>query len=166
MSVIWRKAWRDLANNKLRTLLVVLSIAVGVFALGLIFGVHGVMGERMTEDHRATYPAHLVFWGGPFDQSVIDLVLRDPCVADAGGEIQASIRWKLEGDADWNDGDLVARPNYAAQHMELIELLEGQWPEERVLAIERQSARYFGITSGTEIIVELGQRERRLWAKP
>ncbi len=32
----WRKVLRDLWSNKTRTLLVVLSIAVGVFAVGTI----------------------------------------------------------------------------------------------------------------------------------
>ena len=32
----WRKILRDMGNNKTRTLLVVLSIAVGVFAVGVI----------------------------------------------------------------------------------------------------------------------------------
>ena len=162
MGVIWRKAWRDLAHNRLRTALVVLSIAVGVFALGLIFGAKEVIRDCMTEDHRATQPAHVVFWGGPFDQDVVDTVLQEPGVADADGRIQASIRWKLEGDVDWRDGDVVARADYDAQHMELVDLLEGHWPEDRVLAIERQSSRHFGIAPGTEIILEVGQRERRL----
>jgi hypothetical protein len=35
---ILRKVWGDLARNKARTLLAVLSIAAGVFALGLAFG--------------------------------------------------------------------------------------------------------------------------------
>jgi hypothetical protein len=33
--VIWLHLWRDMAQHKARTLLAVLSIAVGVFALGL-----------------------------------------------------------------------------------------------------------------------------------
>ena len=34
MSVIWYKFWSDLWYNKARTLLAVLSIAAGVFAIG------------------------------------------------------------------------------------------------------------------------------------
>ena len=34
----WRKVLRDLWSNKTRTLLVVLSIAVGVFAIGMVGG--------------------------------------------------------------------------------------------------------------------------------
>ena len=33
----WRKVWADLWGNKLRTLLVVLSISVGVFAVGMVY---------------------------------------------------------------------------------------------------------------------------------
>ena len=38
MSVIWHKVWFDLWSNKIRTMLAVLSIAVGVFAIGAVFG--------------------------------------------------------------------------------------------------------------------------------
>ena len=43
MSIVWRKVWRDLWRNKLRTLLVVFATAAGVLALGLVFGMSGVM---------------------------------------------------------------------------------------------------------------------------
>ena len=45
MSVIWHKVWRDLVHAKARTALVVLSIAAGVFALGLVFGARDA-GQR------------------------------------------------------------------------------------------------------------------------
>ena len=38
MGVIWQKVWSDLWSNKVRTMLAVLSIAVGVFAVGAVFG--------------------------------------------------------------------------------------------------------------------------------
>ena len=38
MGVIWHKVWSDLWDNKARTMLAVLSIAVGVFAVGPILG--------------------------------------------------------------------------------------------------------------------------------
>lgn len=162
MSVIWRKVWRDLAHNKLRTLLAVLSTAVGVFALGLVFGMSGVMHTRMTEDHQATIPAHITFWGGPFDQAIVDAVLREAGLADAEGELLASFRWKLEGETYWRDGNLVARADCDAQRMNLIDLVDGHWPAGRALAVERQSSWYFDILPDTTIIVEFGKRGRRL----
>jgi len=162
VGTMWHKAWRDMAHNKLRTILVVLSTAVGVFALGLVFGLSGVMRTRMTEDHQATVPAHLTFWGGPFDDDVTEAVLDEPGVADAEALMSVSIRWKLEGETDWRDGEMIARADYGAQRMNLVSLLDGPWPEEHVVAVERQSARHFGVPAGTDIIVEREQREQRL----
>ena len=66
MHTTWRKVWRDLLHNKLRSTLVIVSTAVGVFALGLVFGLAGVMRERLAEDYKATIPPHINFWRGPF----------------------------------------------------------------------------------------------------
>jgi putative ABC transport system permease protein len=38
MNTMWRKIWRDLWSNKSRTLQVVLIIAMGAFAIGMIVG--------------------------------------------------------------------------------------------------------------------------------
>jgi putative ABC transport system permease protein len=81
MGVVWRKAWRDLAHSKVRTLLVVLSTAVGVFALGLVFGMCDAIRAWMAEDYRAAAPAHISFWSSSFsfDQDVVDMIRREWC---------------------------------------------------------------------------------------
>ena len=58
MGVIWHKVWYDLWHNKLRTLLVILSIAVGVFALGATFGMVEQMLPAMDAAHRSSFPSH------------------------------------------------------------------------------------------------------------
>jgi putative ABC transport system permease protein len=166
MSIIWRKVWRDLWGNKFRTLLVVLSTAVGVFALGLVFGLSYVMRTRMTESHRAGVPAHVTLGTSTFDQDVVDTVLDVPGVADAEGETWASVRWKSEGEAEWRDGIMIARADYEAQRMNLLDLLDGEWPGhsgvERALAAERMTSRHYNVPLGTTILVEFGRSERRL----
>ncbi|MCP4541376.1 MAG: FtsX-like permease family protein [Chloroflexi bacterium] len=163
MNVTWRKAWRDLAHNKLRTLLAVLSTAVGVFALGFVFGLSGVTRDRMTTNHQATIPAHINLWGRSFDHETIQAVMREPGVADAELEIyRVPFRWKLAGETEWHDGRLCARDDYAAQRMDLIDLLDGHWPVGRQLAVERQSSNFLGVSTGDVIIVEFGHGEREL----
>jgi putative ABC transport system permease protein len=162
MGAIWSKVWRDLVHNKARTVLVVLSTAVGVFALGLTFGLSGVMSERMTATHRETITAHIIFSGGPFTQETVDAIRREPGVLDTQGEIDTSIRWKLPGEDEWRRADLIARADYEAQRMELLRLLDGRWPEERVLGAERLAAAYYGVEPGSTILVEFGQREREV----
>lgn len=162
MSVIWGKVWRDLAHNKTRTFLVVLSTTVGVFALGLVFGMSGIMRVRMTEDHRASIPAHINFQTSPFDQEVVEGVRREPGVADVAGETLTSVRWRLEGETEWRDGTLNARDDYAAPRMYRVDLLNGHWPGEHTLAVESQTSEHFNIPLGATIFVEYGGHEQRL----
>ena len=170
MGVVWLKVWRDLACNKARTLLAVLSTAVGVLALGLVFGLSGMLQSRIMESHRASIPAHITFWGGPFSREAVDAAQREPGIIAVEGETRVSFRWKLQGEAEWRDGDLVARADYDAQRMNVLRLRDGCWPDEptnrlptrRALAMECLSAQYFDVRAGTTILVELGERERRV----
>ena len=162
MSIVWRKVWRDLWRNKLRTLLVVFATAVGVFALGLVFGMSGVMRARMTESHQASRAPHIEMYTSRFDQDVVDAMLREPGVVDAEGEVRVSFRWKLEGEVDWRDGTVIARGDYDEQHMYPIELLDGNWPAEQTLGVERMSAAYYHLPIGTTVLVESGRHQRRL----
>jgi len=159
MSVIWRKVWRDLWNNKLRTFLVVLATTTGIFSLGMIFGLSSVMTVRLAEDHQAYIPPHLSFRTDLFDKSLIDAISREPGVVVAEGEIRADFRWRLEGEVDWRPGTLIGRDDYETQAMYLIDLLDGTWPVKRTLAVERLSSSYFDLPIGTRILVEVGQRE-------
>ena len=165
--LILRKVWGDLAHNKARTLLAVLSIAAGVFAVGLAFGALGVMRAYIEQDKLATKPADLTFRAGALDQDafhqdLIDAALRRPGVADAEGETTVPLRWKLEREKNWRNGVLVARTDYDAQRIALIELLEGLWPARHTLAVERKSSQYFAVPLGATILVESGQGERGL----
>lgn len=47
LSPRWRKVLRDLWSNKTRTALVVLSIAIGVFAIGMITGARVIMNRDL-----------------------------------------------------------------------------------------------------------------------
>jgi putative ABC transport system permease protein len=177
MGVVWHKVWRDLANNKARTGLVVISTAVGVLALGLVFGLSGVMRARLTAVHREAVPAHIVFQGGPFSPEIVQAIGRERGVSSAEGEIVVPIRWKFadgeavrveDGQQGWRDGQLVVRADYDRQRMELLRLSEGSWPggrephtAERVVGIDRLSAMHFGADLGTAVLIESGQRGRR-----
>ncbi|MBN1319009.1 MAG: FtsX-like permease family protein [Anaerolineales bacterium] len=163
MSVVWKKVWRDLflKSNRLRTLLVVLSTAVGIFALGLVFGLYGMLRDRMTESHRATKSPHLIFYSSAFSDEIVQSVLREEGVADAERVISSSIRWRLPDEEKWQNGDLIAREDYEGQRMALVTIQEGQWPIDG-FAVERQSSKYYDVPLGSDVIVEVGHYEHQL----
>ncbi|HDQ71151.1 MAG TPA: FtsX-like permease family protein [Chloroflexi bacterium] len=165
MSIIWRKVWRDLWHNKLRTCLAILSIGIGVFALGFVQGTSGVLATQLTESHWASVPPHLSFHGmGRFDQDVVDAILRESEVASAEGDISVPFRWKLAGEEDWREGTIMARVDYEAQQMNRFELVAGDWPGQagRALAVERMTSSHFDVPLGSTVIVKRGPYERQL----
>ncbi len=162
MSVTWRKLWRDMTHNKARTVLAVLATAVGVFALGLTFGLSGVMREVMTESHKAVLPDQITFYGGPFSQEAVDALLEEQNVVAVEGERNAMLHWKLEGEQDWRNGYLFTRSDYENQNVYLVGQVAGEWPGEDDLVVERLASEYFGIPSASIVIVETPDGEQQL----
>jgi putative ABC transport system permease protein len=159
VSVVWRKVWRDLAHNRARTILVVLSIAAGVFALGLVLGTSGLVRAGLAREDVVSQPAHIIFRGERLDQETVQAALREPGVADAELEMVTIVRWRLPEEAEWQHGVLVAREDYSAQRVGLVELMEGNWPGQNTLVVELQTSRSFDIPLGTSIVVESGAGE-------
>ncbi len=62
MGVIRYKIWRDLWENKGRTVQVVLIIAMGAFAIGTIIGSSALMREAMTASWQASSPSMINLW--------------------------------------------------------------------------------------------------------
>ncbi|HEY4721748.1 MAG TPA: hypothetical protein VII92_07875, partial [Anaerolineae bacterium] len=89
MSIGLRKILRDLWRSKGRTLLAILSIFIGVFAIGTTSGLGDLMPARMISSYRETNPAHIVMYlsGGVSDDDVIGLS-RTPGVLGIEGEGQ------------------------------------------------------------------------------
>lgn len=163
MSITWRKIWRDLLHNKSRTVLAVISTAVGIFALGLVFGMADTLSTRLDEDYRASQPAHINLYPNTgFGDEVLETIRYEDGIADADSRLSSGVKWKLEGESDWRNGSLAALDDYGDQKMDLVYLEEGAWPAVSVLAVEKQTAPYFNIPIGSTIVIKTSGRDLRL----
>lgn len=160
MSVIWNKVFRDLAQNRSRTLIIILSTMIGVYALGLVFGLSDHLIDHMAQNQRLSSPSHIVFQGGIFSKGFVEAVGEQKYVTAVNGEKRLPIRWKFDGEEDWRQGLLIARDDYEEQVMNFIELEEGSWPGKRKFAVERQTANYLNVQMGGGILIEYGRSER------
>ena len=52
----WRKVLHDLVDNKSRTVLVVVSIIIGVFSIGVISGAYAIISHDMSASSAAGDP--------------------------------------------------------------------------------------------------------------
>ncbi|HXV42274.1 MAG TPA: FtsX-like permease family protein [Anaerolineae bacterium] len=163
MSVIWRKVWFDLWHNKVRTLLAVLSIAAGVFAIGAVFGMVDQLLSGMDRAHQAIIPSHIsMVLTERIDQATADRLKNIEGVEDIEVSNSVTIRYKLKPEEEWRAGLLEMRDDYEEQTYDLLQLKEGTWPEKDNLAIERLSSQFFGINIGDEVIFELDKTDRAL----
>lgn len=163
MGVIWVKIWFDLWHNKSRTLLAVLSIAAGVFAVGAIFGMSDLLISNLDRSHQAVLPTHInVHLDTPVDRDTL-LNLKDvPGVEDIEPYNSVSVLYKIHpGDETWRQGVIQMRDNYDAQKYELLQLRAGHWPEARnEISVERMAAQFLDVGIGDSITFKVDDKER------
>ena len=80
MTTLWKKIWTDLWSNKARTLLAALSIAVGVFAVGLIVTSSTIVKKDMETDYLAVNPHTVRIYTQNFDAEILHGLANTPGV--------------------------------------------------------------------------------------
>ncbi len=81
----FRKILSDLRANKTRTLLTILTIAVGVFAIGFVIGVSAIFMPDMNADYQSANPHSAIILSEPFGDPLVDAIRKVPGVAQAEG---------------------------------------------------------------------------------
>ena len=162
MGVIWHKIWFDLWNNKTRTLLAILSITAGVFAVGAIFGMSDMLLKNMDKSHFAVLPTHInVHLDEAIERDIILNLKEVPGVEDVEPYNSVSVLYKLRPQDDWRQGVIQMRDDYDAQKYELVQLRAGHWPEgKNEVSIERMAAQFLNIGIGDSVIFKIDEKER------
>ena len=164
MGVIWYKIWFDIWHNKTRTLLAVLSIAAGVFAVGSIFGMSEMLLSNMDRSHRAVLATHInVGLGQLVDRETL-LSLKDvPGVENVEPYNSVALLYKLHPEDEWRQAVIQMRDNYEQQKYELLQLRSGHWPKSKnEVAVERMAAQFLKIGIGDSVIFKIDEKERIL----
>ncbi|MGD9146093.1 MAG: ABC transporter permease [Anaerolineae bacterium] len=163
LSPRWRKVLRDLWGNKARTVLVVLSIAVGVFAVGMITGTRVVMSREMHASWAAVNPASATLYADLFDEDLIWTVRNMPGVGEADARRSFGVRFKSSPEAEqWRNMTLFAYPDYEDIRIFQLRPEQGAWPPpEHEILIERASLAWMGLQEGDMVIVEAANGKLR-----
>lgn len=96
-AVRWRKVFRDLAGHRFRTVLVVLSIATGIFAVGVVMGGRAILTREFDAEFAASQPKNAAFFTMPFDDQIVRRAGEYPGVSAAQGRHSASYRYRWRG---------------------------------------------------------------------
>lgn len=163
MNVIWLKIWSDLWHHKARTLLAVLSIAAGVFAVGAIFGEADQLLSGMDRAHQEVIPSHInMALTKRIDQDTAERLRDIKGVEDVEVMNQVSTRYKLHPGDEWQAAVILMRADFNDQTYDLWQLKSGVWPENNQLGVDRSAAAFYDIKIGSQIIFDLDKTDRPL----
>ncbi len=161
LSPRWRKVIADLWGNKMRTALVVLSIAVGVTAVGMVASSQAILSSNITDGYAATIPPSVVFYTGAFDEELVQSVRRIEGVREAQGTQAVTVRIKTGRD-EWRSLRLLAVNDFANIRINKISPQSGApVPPDRGMLIERASLDFIGAKEGDTVIVETADGKQR-----
>jgi putative ABC transport system permease protein len=154
----WKKVWADLWGNKSRTVLVVLSIAIGVFAVGMVANSYLILDEASTVGYEAVNPTSAFIVASLFDDDLVDTVRKMPEVAEAEGKRIRSVRLFLNG--RWYSSDLAAL-DYENSRVNLLQSTGGQAiPDDNQLLIDQTAVALTDYELGQTVIVEMSDGRR------
>lgn len=157
----WRKVLSDVWTFPLRTVLVVLSVAAGVFVVGVTETARITFTRDLSRLYADTVPAHAVISTGIVGNDILKMIRSVPGVADAQGRNTASV-FVQDASGKWRGLQLRSLPDFNDIRISKIYPYKGSWPPGRgELLLERGSLEYLGLRPGDTIRIRLDSKRHR-----
>jgi putative ABC transport system permease protein len=152
----WRKVLHDLWDNKARTLLVVLSIAVGVFSIGVISGAYQIISNDMSASYASNNPANIELRMVNYDDDVLTSIRNSHGVGEAEGRRVSNFRVRAQGRDQWVSLDVVALDSFSENRVNLlVPVLGAVIANKDEVLLEKDALKKLNITVGDNLTFEL-----------
>jgi putative ABC transport system permease protein len=152
----WRKVLSDLIDNKARTILVVFSIAVGVFAIGVIAGTYIIISEDMGVSYAANNPSNIEIRMDDFDQDLLNTIRKYEGIKEAEARRVFNLRLRPLGETKWTVVDVVAMENFQENEINLLQPVSGaSVPGKEQILLERDVLDELKISPGELLEIQL-----------
>ena len=149
-STRWNKVVRELWSNRARTMLVVASIAVGIFAVGTVQHLRTVILTEMQSVYQSSDASQATIPTDGVDEATLNAIRRMPEVADAQGRATLGVpievspgKWETLSVTAVDDFDDVRigriAPVYAIDGRPDVGAERSVWPGKEEIIIERSA---------------------------
>lgn len=157
----WLKVLRDLVGNRTRTLLVIASMAVGIFAVAAIAGSQQLLASELNQAYMATNPAHAILSTSRFDTAFLDQIRRVDGVAAVEAKRVVLVRAQV-GPDQWKNMELRVIPRFDSVQIHQLRPVSGAVaPRRGEVLIERAALAVLGAKEGEPLLVETPDRKQR-----
>ncbi|MBM4427587.1 MAG: ABC transporter permease [Chloroflexi bacterium] len=152
----WRKVFHDLWDSKARTLLVVFSIAVGVFSIGVIAGAYEIISNDMDESYAANNPSNIELRMSAIDEDVLSSIRNANGIKDAEGRRVVNFRVRPEDGLQWITIDLLAMEDFSENTVNLLRPIEGEFEAgKNEIILDKKALEKIDVSVGENLIFEL-----------
>ena len=152
----WRKVIHDLFDNLPRTLLVVFSIAVGIFSIGVIVGAYVIIDNDMAVSYAANHPANIELRTANFDDEVLTSARNTPEIDSAEARRVFNVRVRVPGTEKWTTVDMAALDDYEHNSLNLLVPLEGAGiPQKHEVVVEKDLLSHVDTHAGAQLEFQL-----------
>lgn len=159
-----KKIWRDVVSRKGRTLLVVLSILIGVFGVTTLVSMGDLLvtqlNNDLNEDDIAMTHVYVIAIGEPLsradNQVFIDRLSAMPHVTRVEGQAIYPMDWQLPGDTGYKQGTILAYSTAwdNVQLEPIARVVSGRYPVsgQHEIAIEKRFANEHDVGVGDTLV--------------
>jgi putative ABC transport system permease protein len=151
----WRKLFYDLWGDKTRTGLVVASIFVGVFAIGMILTAYTILSKDVNISFASVNPANIEIWTDPFQDNLVRVIEAIPGVKNVEGRYIIGVRARKAA-GSWNSLALVGLRDFKKITINKLAFIDGtQYPGRDEVIVSQDILNNTGFQVGDKIQVEL-----------
>jgi putative ABC transport system permease protein len=146
----------DLWDNKGRTLLVVFSIAVGVFSIGVIAGAYQIISNDMSVSYAANNPSNIDMRTANFDEDVLTNIRNIRGVSQAEARRVINFRARTTNSETWISLDVIAFENFKENEVNLLSPVAGASEAKKdEILLDKRALEKLDFKVGDYIVLEL-----------
>lgn len=140
----------------MRTMLVVFSIAVGVFSIGVISGTYAIISNDMGVSYAANNPGNIELRTTNFNEDVLSSIRNARGIKDAEGRRVVNFRMRSEMNEQWVAINLVALDSFKANKVNLLVPVEGRMEADKnEILLDKKALEKIDIAVGENLVFEL-----------
>ncbi|MBI3218483.1 MAG: ABC transporter permease [Bacteroidetes bacterium] len=154
MSTRFYKVLRDLSSDSAKSLMLILSIALGIFGIGTILGSYSVIQREMKDNYMGTVPASATIEvDSAISKEIIDSIKSIPGIAEA--ERNASVVARMKVGEKWYPLLLFVIDDFENKRTNKYERISGVTnPELGSILVERTAYGMMQAKEGDELLIK------------
>ncbi len=157
----WKKLWRDLQASTGRMAMMVVAIAVSIFAVGTILSTYTILTREISRNYLGTNPASAYLELDRVDDSVVEAVRQQPNIVDAEAGSWVMTRIDI-GSNEWRPLLLFVVKDFNTLRLNRFLPESGAFPPpEQTILLERAALKFINAKVGDVLNVQTPNGPKR-----